>query len=62
MAGLHTWYTLHGLPWKMNSDELHSLLEGALQLAPPLSKKPKHIPCERNMHLQLLTYFNLDNP
>ncbi|KAG6330444.1 hypothetical protein ID866_8645 [Astraeus odoratus] len=62
MAGLCAWHILHDLPWNVNNDELHSLLEGASQLAPPSSKKPKCIPCERDTLLQLLTYFSLDNP
>ncbi|KAG6331452.1 hypothetical protein ID866_7641 [Astraeus odoratus] len=55
VAGLCTWHILHGLSWNVNNDELHSLLEGASWLAPPSSKKPKHIPCKRDTLLQLLT-------
>ncbi|KAG6327260.1 hypothetical protein ID866_11829 [Astraeus odoratus] len=62
VVGLCAWHILHGLPWNVNNDKLHSLLEGASRLAPPSSKKPKRIPCERDTLLQLLTYFSLDNP
>ena len=61
-AGLRAWHMLHGHPWSINQNELHSILEGASRLAPTSSKRPKRIPVERDLLLQFLTYFNLDDP
>jgi hypothetical protein len=61
IAGLHAWHLLHGQPWNINQNELHSILEGASRLAPASSKRPKCILVERDLLLQFLTYFNLDD-
>jgi hypothetical protein len=61
-AGLRAWHLLHGQPWNINQNELHSILEGASRLAPSSSKRPKRIPVERDLLLQFLSYFDLDDP
>jgi hypothetical protein len=61
IAGLRAWHLLHGQPWNINQNELHSILKGASRLAPASSKRPKRIPVKRDLLLQFLTYFNLDD-
>ncbi|KAG6327000.1 hypothetical protein ID866_12089, partial [Astraeus odoratus] len=61
-AGLHVWHLLHGIPWNINNEELHSILEGATRLTPQSSKCPRRPPCERDTLLKLLTYLNLESP
>ncbi|KAG6326477.1 hypothetical protein ID866_12612 [Astraeus odoratus] len=61
IAGLHAWHLLHSIPWNIKSNELQSILEGASQLAPPSSKKPKWLPCKKDTLLHLLTYLNLED-
>ncbi|KIN93569.1 hypothetical protein M404DRAFT_35970 [Pisolithus tinctorius Marx 270] len=39
MASLQAWHLLHGLPWNINPDELHTILEGASRLAPASSRR-----------------------
>ncbi|KAG6329969.1 hypothetical protein ID866_9120 [Astraeus odoratus] len=61
IAGLRAWHLLHGIPWNIESNKLRSILEGASRLAPPSSKKPKQLPCEKDTLLRLLTYLNLED-
>lgn len=58
-AGLRAWHLLHGHPWKISSDELKSILEGASRLAPPSSKRPKRDPFEVHTLLRFLTYLDI---
>ncbi|KIN96232.1 hypothetical protein M404DRAFT_163708 [Pisolithus tinctorius Marx 270] len=38
-ASLRAWHLLHRLPWNINLDELHAILEGASRLAPTSSRQ-----------------------
>ncbi|KAG6328039.1 hypothetical protein ID866_11050, partial [Astraeus odoratus] len=62
VAGLCAWHLLHGIPWNINNEELHSILEGPTRLTPQSSRCPRRPPCKRDTLLKLLTYLNLESP
>ena len=53
LAGMHTWHVLYGLPWLIDANEAKVLMQGAMHLAPPTSKKKLHAPYTMQ-HLTLI--------
>jgi hypothetical protein len=42
--GIRAWHILHGQPWAMDNNQVKAALDGATNLAPPSSKRPKREP------------------
>ncbi|GBE78928.1 hypothetical protein SCP_0201250 [Sparassis crispa] len=56
------WHTLHGQPWEMNHTEMKAVLDGAVILAPPTSKRPKRLPFTIDFIIALRSTMDLSLP
>ncbi|KAF8811676.1 hypothetical protein BYT27DRAFT_7088953, partial [Phlegmacium glaucopus] len=59
---IHTWHTLHGAPWSMNSAKMKAALDGATILAPPASKRPKWLPLVLSVIIVIAGKLNHSKP
>ncbi|KAF8835958.1 hypothetical protein BDN67DRAFT_992263 [Paxillus ammoniavirescens] len=61
-AALRAWHVLHGFEWRVDSNQLKTILEGSARLAPASSKREPHKPFEPDIIANFKAHLNLEDP
>jgi hypothetical protein len=62
ICGIRAWHILHGVRWRLNDNEMNTLLQAAARLAPESSRRKKRRPYTTDFIAKLRSHLDLHNP